>query len=61
MMEENINKKTIYYCELPTTFNMNITKKLVENLSNTYKSWQKSIDDEKDDNCENLIHDESSL
>lgn len=39
MMEQFVNKKNIFSCELPTNLNMNISQKLVENLSHTYKSW----------------------
>ena len=44
LMEELVNQKKMLQCELPSNLNINITEKLIKNLSDTYKSW--SLDEE---------------
>eukprot|EP00347_Sterkiella_histriomuscorum_P000566 403375355 len=46
IMEEFKNQKRMMQCELPQSLSLNITEKLVKNLSNTYKSWLSSSDED---------------
>lgn len=44
--EDSRTNKKMFQCELPTTLSINITERLVNNLSETYKSWQASNNEE---------------
>ena len=44
--EDQVNKRRSFQCELPSNILINVTEKLVKNLSDTYKSWQEESNGE---------------
>lgn len=58
LMKDHLTKKQMLSCECLTPISVNVTKKLVQNLSETYKSWLQ-ISDEVEENDKNNKEDAS--